>query len=217
MLLGAPGSGKGTQANIICKKYNIPHISTGNMLRDAIQHKDSLGIKIKNIMDTGALISDDLIVKLVQQRISSADCASGYLLDGFPRTINQAEAMKELDIKIDYILELDVPDQILIERISGRRIHHKSGRIYHIKFDPPAIENVDDVTGEPLLQRDDDTEETICKRLNVYHDQTTPLIEYYANYKNSANLPGYLKIDGTKELQTISEDIFSFVDKHLTA
>lgn len=219
MLLGPPGAGKGTQASIICKKYNIAHISTGNMLRDAVQKQDSLGIEIKKIMDTGALISDDLIVKLVQQRISSDDCSSGYLLDGFPRTIAQAEAMKKLSIKMDFILELDVPDSVIIERISGRRIHPKSGRVYHIKFDPPAVENIDDTTGEPLLQRDDDTEQTVCKRIDVYREQTTPLIHYYTNHQhtNADNMPVYLKIDGTRKSQTISDHVFSLIDEHLTA
>ena len=170
ILLGAPGAGKGTQANFIKEKYNIPQISTGDMLRAAIKAGTELGLAAKKVMDAGQLVSDDIIIGLVKERLKEADCANGYLFDGFPRTIAQADAMKDSGVKIDYVLEIDVPDELIVERMSGRRSHPASGRVYHVKFNPPKVEGKDDVTGEPLVQRDDDTEETVKKRLAVYHN-----------------------------------------------
>ena len=180
ILLGPPGAGKGTQAKMICEKYGIPQISTGDMLRAAVNAGTSLGIEAKKVMDAGELVSDDLILQLVKDRITENDCNSGYLLDGFPRTIAQAEGMKELGIDVDFVVELQVDDDEIIERMGGRRIHPASGRVYHVKFNPPKIENQDDETGEALIQRDDDAEDTVRKRLVVYHKQTAPLIDYYS-------------------------------------
>ena len=179
ILLGPPGAGKGTQAKAICEKYGIPQISTGDMLRAAVSAKTPLGIEAKTVMDAGELVSDDLILQLVKDRISENDCNSGYLFDGFPRTITQAEGMKKLDINVDFVVELEVDDDEIIERMGGRRIHPASGRVYHVKFNPPKTENQDDETGEALIQRDDDAEQTVRKRLDVYHKQTAPLIDYY--------------------------------------
>src|SRR5215203_3557931 len=182
ILLGAPGAGKGTQATFICQKYGIPQISTGDMLRAAVKAGTQLGIEAKKIMDSGALVSDDIIIGLVKERIAQADCAKGFLFDGFPRTIPQADAMKAAGVKLDCVLEIDVPFEAIIERMSGRRSHAASGRTYHIKFNPPKAEGRDDVTGEPLIQRDDDKEETVRKRLDVYESQTRPLVEYYSGW-----------------------------------
>src|SRR6476661_5400569 len=182
ILLGAPGAGKGTQANFIKEKFNIPQISTGDMLRAAIKAGTELGMAAKKVMDAGGLVSDDLIIGLVKDRLKDSDCDNGYLFDGFPRTIAQADAMKDAGIKIDYVLEIDVPDELIVERMSGRRSHQPSGRVYHVKFNPPKVEGKDDVTGEPLVQRDDDQEETVKKRLQVYSDQTRPLVDYYAGW-----------------------------------
>jgi len=213
ILLGPPGAGKGTQAKMICEKYGIPQISTGDMLRAAVNAGTSLGIEAKKVMDAGELVSDDLILQLVKDRISENDCTSGYLLDGFPRTIAQAEGMKKLGIDVDYVVELQVDDEEIIERISGRRIHPASGRVYHVKFNPPKVENQDDETGEALIQRDDDTEHTVRKRLDVYHNQTAPLIDYYStneDEKTETN-PVYIRTNGSGELKVISESIFSLL------
>ncbi len=213
ILLGPPGAGKGTQAKIICEKYEIPQISTGDMLRAAVSAETSLGLEAKKVMDAGELVSDDLILQLVKDRISEKDCTSGYLLDGFPRTIAQAEGMKKLGIDVDYVVELQVDDEEIIERISGRRIHPASGRVYHVKFNPPKTENQDDETGEALIQRDDDAEQTVRKRLDVYHNQTAPLIDYYSTNKDGKleTDPVYIRTNGSGELKIISETIFSLL------
>ena len=213
ILLGPPGAGKGTQAKAICEKYSIPQISTGDMLRAAVRAETSLGIEAKKVMDTGELVSDDLILQLVWGRISEDDCTSGYLLDGFPRTIAQAEGMKKLGIGVDFVVELQVADAEIIERISGRRIHLASGRVYHVKFNPPKTENLDDESGEPLIQRDDDTEQTVRKRLQVYHEQTAPLIDYYSDNeeKNSDDDPVSVRVNGSGDLNEISKNIFGLL------
>ena len=182
ILLGAPGAGKGTQATFICQKYGIPQISTGDMLRAAVKAGTPLGLQAKAVMDSGALVSDDIIIGLVKERITQPDCANGFLFDGFPRTIPQADAMKEAGVKLDYVLEIDVRFDAIIERMSGRRSHPASGRTYHVKFNPPKVAGKDDVTGEELIQREDDKEETVKKRLQVYSDQTRPLVDYYSNW-----------------------------------
>jgi adenylate kinase len=204
--LGAPGAGKGTQATFICQKFGIPQISTGDMLRAAVKAGTPLGIEAKKIMDSGGLVGDDLIINLVKDRIAQPDCAKGFLFDGFPRTIPQADAMKSAGVKLDYVLEIDVPFDAIIERMSGRRTHPASGRTYHIKFNPPKVEGVDDVTGEPLIQRDDDKTETVTKRLEVYSAQTRPLVDYYANWAAAepAAAPKYRKISGTGQVEEIT-------------
>jgi len=213
ILLGPPGAGKGTQAKMICEKYGIPQISTGDMLRAAVGAGTPLGIEAKKVMDAGELVSDDLILQLVKDRITENDCNSGYLLDGFPRTIAQAEGMKNLGIDVDYVVELQVDDDEIIERMGGRRIHPASGRVYHVKFNPPKTENQDDETGEALIQRDDDAEDTVRKRLDVYHEQTEPLIDYYSANKdeNLETDPVYIRTNGSGELKVISETIFSLL------
>jgi len=210
ILLGAPGAGKGTQANFIKEKYNIPQISTGDMLRAAIKAGTELGLEAKKVMDAGQLVSDDIIIGLVKERLKEADCANGYLFDGFPRTIAQADAMKDSGVTIDYVLEIDVPDDMIVERMSGRRTHQPSGRVYHVKFNPPKTEGVDDVTGEPLVQRDDDKEDTVKKRLDVYHNQTEVLLGYYDKWAQSG-LPGapkYRKISGVGPVEQVREAAF---------
>src|SRR5947209_10227185 len=182
ILLGAPGAGKGTQATFICRKYGIPQISTGDMLRAAVKAGTPLGLAAKKVMDSGALVSDDIIIGLVKERITQPDCANGFLFDGFPRTIPQADAMKAAGVKLDHVLEIDVPFDAIVERMSGRRSHPASGRTYHVKFNPPKVEGKDDVTGEPLIQRDDDREETVRNRLEVYRKQTSPLVGYYTRW-----------------------------------
>jgi len=206
ILLGAPGAGKGTQAAFICQKYGIPQISTGDMLRAAVKAGTPLGLAAKKVMDSGALVSDDIIIGLVKERIAQPDCAAGFLFDGFPRTIPQAEAMREAGVKLDYVLEIDVPFDAIIERMSGRRSHPASGRTYHVKFNPPKVDGADDVTGEPLVQRDDDKEETVKKRLDVYASQTRPLVDYYANWaKNGpAGAPQYRAISGMGSVEEIT-------------
>jgi adenylate kinase len=206
ILLGAPGAGKGTQATFICKKYGIPQVSTGDMLRAAVEAGTPLGLQAKSVMESGGLVSDDLIINLVKERITQADCANGFLFDGFPRTIPQAEAMKAAGVKLDYVLEIDVPFDAIIERMSGRRSHPASGRTYHVAFNPPKIEGKDDVTGEPLIQRDDDKEETVKKRLEVYSAQTRPLVDYYSNWAKSdpAAAPKYRAISGTGSVDQIT-------------
>ena len=211
ILLGAPGAGKGTQANFIKEKYNIPQISTGDMLRAAIKAGTDLGMAAKKVMDAGGLVSDDIMIGLVKDRLQDADCANGYLFDGFPRTIAQADAMKDAGINVDYVLEIDVPDESIVERMSGRRSHPGSGRVYHIKFNPPKVDNLDDVTGEPLIQRDDDKAETVMKRLSVYHNQTEVLLGYYNKWSQSG-LPGapkYRRISGVGPVEQIRDAAFA--------
>lgn len=204
ILLGAPGAGKGTQAAFLCQKYGIPQISTGDMLRAAVKAGTPLGLVAKKVMDSGALVSDDIIIGLVKERLAQPDCARGFLFDGFPRTIPQADAMKNAGVKLDCVLEIDVPFDSIIERMSGRRSHPASGRTYHVKFNPPKTAGIDDVTGEPLIQRDDDKEETVKKRLEVYAAQTRPLVDYYANWAKAdpQNAPKVKRIDG---LGTVDE------------
>ncbi|MDD4929874.1 MAG: adenylate kinase [Gallionella sp.] len=211
ILLGAPGAGKGTQANYIREKFNIPQISTGDMLRAAVKAGTPLGLAAKSIMDAGGLVSDDIIINLVKERIKKADCADGFLFDGFPRTIPQAQAMKDAGIPIDYVLEIDVADCEIINRMSGRRVHPASGRTYHTIFNPPKVADKDDVTGEDLVQRPDDIEETVVKRLNVYHDQTKPLVEYYQAWAkfDPANAPKSVRIAGVGDVDVICANIFS--------
>ncbi|NEX60448.1 adenylate kinase [Noviherbaspirillum galbum] len=211
ILLGAPGAGKGTQANFIKEKYNIPQISTGDMLRAAVKAGTPLGIEAKKVMDAGGLVSDDIIIGLVKDRLKQSDCANGYLFDGFPRTIPQADAMKEAGVAIDYVLEIDVPDEAIIERMSGRRVHQPSGRTYHVKFNPPKAEGKDDVTGEELIQRDDDKEATVRKRLAVYHEQTEVLVGYYNKWAQSgqSGAPKYRKISGVGPVDTIRDKAFA--------
>ena len=206
ILLGAPGAGKGTQAAFICKQFGIPQISTGDMLRAAIKAGTPLGLAAKQVMDSGALVSDDIIIGLVKERIAQADCAKGFLFDGFPRTIPQADAMKAAGVKLDYVLEIDVPFDAIIERMSGRRVHVSSGRTYHVKFNPPKVEGKDDETGEDLIQRDDDKEETVRKRLDVYQAQTRPLVDYYSQWAatGDANAPKYRRIEGMGSVDDIT-------------
>lgn len=205
ILLGAPGAGKGTQATFICQKYGIPQISTGDMLRAAVKAGTPLGLKAKAVMESGALVSDDIIIGLVKERIAEPDCANGFLFDGFPRTIPQADAMKEAGVKLDYVLEIDVPFDAIIERMSGRRSHPGSGRTYHVKFNPPKVAGKDDATGEDLIQRDDDKEETVKKRLEVYSAQTRPLVDYYSGWaaQDATNAPKYRAISGTGSVEEI--------------
>ena len=207
ILLGAPGAGKGTQATFLCQKYAIPQVSTGDMLRAAVKAGTPLGMAAKKVMDAGALVSDDIIIGLVKERIAQPDCANGFLFDGFPRTIAQADAMKHAGVKLDAVLEIDVPDEAIVERMSGRRAHLPSGRTYHVKFNPPKVAGIDDVSGEPLVQRADDSEETVKKRLEVYHAQTRPLVDYYANWAASgdAAAPRYRQIKGTGSVDEITQ------------
>ena len=206
ILLGAPGAGKGTQATFICKQYGIPQISTGDMLRAAVKAGSPMGVQAKVVMDSGALVSDDIIIGLVKERITQADCANGFLFDGFPRTIAQADAMKDAGVKIDYVLEIDVPFDAIIERMSGRRSHPASGRTYHVKFNPPKAEGKDDVTGEALIQRADDQTATVQKRLDVYSAQTRPLVDYYGSWATSSPdaAPKYRAISGTGSVEDIT-------------
>ena len=215
ILLGAPGAGKGTQAQFICKQFGIPQISTGDMLRAAVKAGTELGIAAKKIMDAGGLVSDEIIIGLVKDRLTQTDCAKGYLFDGFPRTIPQAQAMKDAGVPIDYVLEIDVPFDAIIDRMSGRRVHPASGRTYHIKFNPPKVADIDEVTGEALIQRDDDKEETVRKRLQVYNDQTRPLVEYYSSWAKQSHsgdkvkAPAYRKVNGTGNVEAITAAIFA--------
>jgi adenylate kinase len=211
ILLGAPGAGKGTQATFICQKYGIPQISTGDMLRAAVKAGTALGVQAKTIMDAGGLVSDDLIINLVKERITQSDCANGFLFDGFPRTIPQADAMKAAGVKLDYVLEISVPFEAIIERMSGRRSHPASGRTYHVKFNPPKVAGVDDVTGEPLVQRADDQEETVKNRLAVYSAQTRPLVDYYSAWAKDepAAAPKYRAISGTGSVDDITARAFA--------
>ena len=211
ILLGAPGAGKGTQANFIKEKYNIPQISTGDMLRAAVKAGTPLGLEAKAIMDAGGLVRDDIIIGLVTERIAEADCANGFLFDGFPRTIPQAEAMKAAGVDIDYVVEIDVPDAAIIERMAGRRVHVASGRTYHVKFNPPKVAGKDDLTGEDLIQRDDDLEETVQKRLAVYHEQTEVLVGFYGKLAASgdAKAPKYVKVNGVGAVDAIRDQVFA--------
>ena len=206
ILLGAPGAGKGTQAAFICKKFGIPQISTGDMLRAAIKAGTPLGLAAKDVMDSGSLVSDEIVVSLVKERIAQPDCVNGFLFDGFPRTIPQADAMKTAGVKLDAVLEIDVPDEAIIERMSGRLFHLPSGRSYHVKFNPPKVAGVDDVTGEPLVQRDDDKAETVRKRLEIYKRQTRPLVDYYSAWAATGDpaAPRYCRISGSGSVDEIA-------------
>lgn len=206
ILLGAPGAGKGTQAQFIMEKYGIPQISTGDMLRAAVKAGSELGKQAKELMDGGKLVTDALVIALVKERITQEDCRSGFLLDGFPRTIPQADAMKEAGIQVDYVLEFDVPDEIIVERIVGRRVHTPSGRVYHVKFNPPKVEGKDDATGEDLTLRKDDQEETVRQRLVEYHSLTKPLIDYYTAEANDGHTR-YFKLDGTRKVTEVSAEL----------
>ena len=211
ILLGGPGAGKGTQANFIKEKYNIPQISTGDMLRAAVKAGTPLGMAAKKIMDEGGLVSDEIIIGLVKDRIKESDCVNGFLFDGFPRTIPQADAMKEAGVNVDFVVEIAVDDGEIVKRMSGRRAHLSSGRTYHVVYNPPKEEGKDDVTGEPLIQRDDDKEETVKNRLKVYHDQTEPLIAYYSKWADNgdANSPKYVRIEGVGKVDEIRDSIFN--------
>jgi adenylate kinase len=199
ILLGPPGAGKGTQARYICEAYGIPQISTGDMLRAAVKAGSPLGQAASNVMDAGGLVSDEIIIGLVRDRLSAPDCRNGYLFDGYPRTIPQADALRSAGVTLDYVLEIDVPDPVIVERMSGRRVHPASGRTYHVKYNPPKVPDRDDVTGEPLIQRDDDREDTVKKRLAIYHEQTEPLIAYYKQWAATRDpaAPKYRRVDGT--------------------
>lgn len=206
ILLGAPGAGKGTQANFIMEKYGIPQISTGDMLRAAIKAGTELGKQAKSVIDAGQLVSDEIILGLIKERIAQDDCAKGFLLDGFPRTIPQADGLKAMGVDVDYVIEFDVADDVIVERMAGRRAHLPSGRTYHVVYNPPKVEGKDDITGEDLVVRDDDKEETVRARLGVYHEQTAPLIDYYGKEADAGNTK-YLKFDGTKQVAEVSADI----------
>ena len=208
ILLGAPGAGKGTQAQYICEKYGIPQISTGDMLRAAVKAGTELGLQAKGVMDSGGLVSDDIIIGLVKERIAEADCANGFLFDGFPRTIPQARAMVDAGVDIDHVVEIAVEDEEIVSRLSGRRVHPGSGRVYHVMHNPPKSEGIDDETGEPLVQRDDDREETIRKRLEVYHSQTSPLIDFY-EHMDGSDAPAYHRVEGIGSVEEIRDRVFA--------
>lgn len=214
ILLGGPGAGKGTQASFITEKYAIPQISTGDMLRAAVKAGTPLGIQAKQVMETGGLVSDQLIIGLIKDRLQHDDCINGYLLDGFPRTIPQADAMKENNIDIDFVIEISVDDEEIIKRMSGRRAHLASGRTYHIEYNPPKVDGIDDISGEPLVQRDDDHEETVKHRLSVYHEQTEPLVTYYRNFSVSGeqNAPSYVKVEGVGSVDSIREKVLNALE-----
>ncbi len=207
ILLGAPGAGKGTQAKFLTEAYGIPQISTGDMLRAAVKAGTEVGLKAKSVMDAGGLVTDDIIIALVKDRITQPDCKDGFLFDGFPRTIPQAEAMRDAGVPIDVVLEIDVPDDEIVRRLSGRRVHLDSGRVYHVEFNPPAEEGKDDVTGEALVQRDDDKEATVRKRLSIYHEQTKPLVDFYSDMEKDTGAVKYIRIDGTRAINQIVADI----------
>jgi adenylate kinase len=215
ILLGAPGAGKGTQAQFITQKFNIPQISTGDMLRAAVKAGTPLGIQAKAVMDSGGLVSDEIIIGLVKQRVKQDDCVNGYLLDGFPRTIPQADAMKENNIDVDYVIEINVDDEEIVRRLGGRRVHPGSGRVYHNVYNPPRQEDKDNDTGEDLVQRDDDKEDTVRKRLAVYHKQTLPLVDYYINWSKSgdAKAPKYITISGVGSMDEIRDKIFAGLNR----
>ena len=208
ILLGSPGSGKGTQAQFITEKYAIPQISTGDMLRAAVREGTPLGVEAKKVMDAGGLVSDDIILGLIKERIAQADCANGYLLDGFPRTIAQAEGLEAMGVSIDHVIEIVVADEEIVKRMAGRRVHLQSGRTYHVEFNPPKVDGIDDVTGEALIQRDDDKEDTVRKRLSVYHDQTKPLVGYYS----AAGRPmQFNSIAGVGSVDDITAKVFAIL------
>ncbi len=213
ILLGPPGAGKGTQAAFLTQHFGIPQISTGDMLRAAVKAGTPLGIEAKKVMDAGGLVSDEIIIGLVQDRLKQSDCANGYLFDGFPRTIPQADALKSAGVKLDYVVEIEVPEEDIIERMSGRRVHQPSGRSYHVRFNPPKTEGKDDVTGEDLVQRDDDREETVRHRLSVYREQTRPLVDYYSAWaqQDPAAAPKYRKISGVGAVDEIKSRLFEAV------
>jgi adenylate kinase len=211
ILLGAPGAGKGTQAKFLTETYGIPQISTGDMLRAAVKAGTDIGVKVQSVMDSGGLVTDEIIIDLVKDRIQQEDCLSGFLFDGFPRTIPQAEAMLDAGVEIDVVLEIDVPDNEIVKRLSGRRVHLDSGRVYHEDFNPPVQKGLDDVTGEALIQRQDDIEETVRKRLSVYHEQTKPLVNFYIDLENKFGTIQFKKIDGTASI----DEIVSIIKKHL--
>ena len=215
VLLGGPGAGKGTQAAFIAGRYGIPQISTGDMLRAAIRSDSELGAGAKTLMDAGRLVPDEIIVGLVEERIAASDCANGFLLDGFPRTIPQAEAMRARHLRIDAVVEITVPDDRIIERMSGRRVHPDSGRTYHVRFNPPATEGLDDVTGESLIQRDDDRESTVRDRIEIYHEQTAPIIEYYRQWEKDdpRSAPRVSRVDGLGTLEEVRERVFAALDR----
>ena len=214
ILLGPPGAGKGTQASFVTKKYGIPQISTGDMLRAAVKAGSELGLKAKKLMDAGQLVPDEVIIGLVESRIQQPDCAGGFLFDGFPRTLAQAEAMKNAGLQIDYVVEIAVPDEEIIQRMSGRRVQLASGRTYHVKFNPPKVADKDDPTGEPLIQRQDDQAETVKERLHVYHAQTQPLIQYYSKWQATGdpNAPRHCKVSGTGTVEQIRDRVFAALD-----
>ncbi|MEW5879127.1 MAG: adenylate kinase [Pseudomonadota bacterium] len=214
ILLGPPGAGKGTQAAFIAERYGIPQISTGDMLRAAVKAATPLGLAAKKVMDAGQLVSDDIIIALVKERLKEPDCAAGYLFDGFPRTLPQAEALKTAGIRVDVVLEIDVPDAEIIERLSGRRVHPASGRTYHVKFNPPKVPGRDDVTGDPLIQRDDDREDVVRKRLEVYHAQTRVLVDYYTKWAASGDplAPRYRKVFGVGSVEEIRDRVFDALE-----
>ena len=207
ILLGPPGAGKGTQAKFISEKFSIPQISTGDMLRAAVKAETEMGLKVKAVMDSGALVSDDIIIGIVKERIAQADCANGFLFDGFPRTIPQAEALRDAGVVIDIVLEIAVDDEEIVTRMSGRRVHESSGRVYHVVFNPPKQEGIDDQTGEPLVQREDDAEETVRKRLDVYHDQTKPLVAFYQSLERE-NGPAYRRVEGVGSVEEITQKVY---------
>ena len=213
ILLGAPGAGKGTQAQFISKHLNIPQISTGDMLRGAVANKTELGLKAKDLMEKGELVPDELILDLVQDRINEKDCINGFLFDGFPRTLEQANSLKERNVKIDVVIEIMVDDLEIIQRMSGRRVHSESGRTYHIEHNPPKKENIDDLTGEALIQRPDDNEETVKKRLAIYHDQTYPLVEFYKDISDAESLTSYVEINGIGGIDVIQSQILNNIEK----
>lgn len=207
ILVGGPGSGKGTQAQFICEEYRIPQISTGDMLRAAVKAGSELGQKVKSIMESGGLVSDDIILELIKNRIQDADCQHGFLLDGFPRTLAQADGLADMGIKLDYVVEIDVDDEEIIKRLSGRRVHPGSGRVYHVDFNPPKSQGFDDVTGEPIIQRDDDKVDVIKQRLDVYHQQTEPLIAYYTEKAQQDTSLNFVSVKGIGSVETITQKI----------
>ncbi|WP_313519045.1 adenylate kinase [Pseudomonas sp.] len=209
ILLGAPGAGKGTQARFITEKFGIPQISTGDMLRAAVKAGTELGLKAKSVMDSGGLVSDDLIINLVKERIAQPDCVNGFLFDGFPRTIPQAEALKQAGVKIDSVVEIAVDDEEIVSRIAGRRVHPDSGRVYHVEHNPPKVADVDDITGEALIQREDDKEATVRHRLSVYHSQTKPLVDFYQQLAAAEGTPKYTAVQGVGSVDEITSKVFA--------